>query len=239
MKKPKVRGYQDKVLKTLSGKVGEFYLAGGTALSLFYFQHRLSVDLDFFTTSFSSRRIKEIMADLGSTLNKKIELVSQNLEAKESRMFIYYIHFSKRDILKIDFIEDALNLIKPTKTVDNIRILSLEDIYLRKLFAVTGAISRIDETGRPKTHGGRVEAKDFYDLYFLSHTFMSMSRFIAKYGNAVMIEGLVRWFRTYDRMHMMDGVLSLEVNRAMDYKKMEGHFKNEIDKIIENQLGDI
>ncbi len=68
---------------------------------------------------------------------------------------------------------------------------------------------------------------------------MSMSRFIAKYGNAVMIEGLVRWLRTYDRMHMMDGVLSLEVNRDMDYKKMEDHFKNEIDKIIESQLGDI
>lgn len=239
MEKSKVRGYQEKVLKTLSGKIDEFYLAGGTALSLFYFQHRLSVDLDFFTTSFSSRRIKEIIADLGSTLNKKIELVSQNLEAKESRMLIYYIHFSKRDILKIDFVEDAFNLIKSTKTVENIRILSLEDIYLRKLFAVTGAISRIDETGRLKMHGGRIEAKDFYDLYFLSHTFMSMSRFIAKYGNAMMIEGLVRWFRTYDRMYMIDGVLSLEVNRDVDYKKMEDHFKNEIDKIIEKQLGDI
>ena len=43
---------QKTVLKALSGRMDNFYLAGGTALSLFYFQHRLSVDLDFFTQNF-------------------------------------------------------------------------------------------------------------------------------------------------------------------------------------------
>ena len=57
---------QKKVLKKLSGKIDDFYLAGGTALSLFYFQHRLSVDLDFFAPAkeFSFRRVEEIVAEL-------------------------------------------------------------------------------------------------------------------------------------------------------------------------------
>lgn len=239
MKKEKIRHYQDAILKTLSGKIDEFYLAGGTALPLFYFQHRLSVDLDFFTVDFLPRRVKEIVTYLGNRLDKTIELVAQNLNAKENRMFIYHIHFTAKDILKIDFVEDVLNLIKPTRIVEGIRVLSLEDIYLRKLYAITGAISEIDEIGRAKTHGGRTEAKDFYDLYFLSHTFMSISKFIAKYDSPVMIEGLIRWFRSYDRMSMMNGVLTLDVDRDIDYKNIEEHFRKEIDKIIESQLGEI
>ena len=41
----KIITYQKEVLRALSGRVNEFYLAGGTALSLFYFRHRLSVEL--------------------------------------------------------------------------------------------------------------------------------------------------------------------------------------------------
>ena len=118
-------------------------------------------------------------------------------------------------------------------------VLSLEDIYIRKLYAACGAISGIDAIGRRQILGGRAEAKDFYDLYFLSNTFMKLSKFIEQYGNLVIIEGLVRWFRSYDRMAMVDGVLTLDADRQVDYKKMETHFKKEIDKIIENQLGDI
>jgi len=234
-----VKIYQDRVLKKLAGRIDEFYLAGGTALSLFYFQHRLSVDLDFFTPSLMPMRVKEVVEYLENALSKRIELTGRDLKNKTAKILIYNIHFSRRDSLKIDFVEDALGLTKPTKTIEGIRILSLEDIYLRKLYAVCGAISSVDAVGRKETLGGRVEAKDFYDLYFLSCTFMSLFIFIEKYGNLVMIEGLIRWFRSYDRMAMMDGVLTLSANSGIDYKKIEAHFKKEIDKIIENQLGAI
>lgn len=220
-----IRKYQDKVLERLAGRIDEFYLAGGTALSLFYFQHRLSVDLDFFTRNFVSRRVEEAVGYLEKALSKKIELIGQNLAGKTAKILVYNIHFSPKDTLKLDFVEDIIELLKPTKTMEGIRILSLEDIFLRKLYAVCGSISGVE--------------KDFYDLYFLSHTFMSLSKFIEEYGNLVMIEGLIRWFRKYDRMTMMDGVLTLDVNDNVDYKKMEGHFKKEIDKVIESQLGEI
>jgi len=239
MREKAFRLYQEKVLKSLAGKIDEFYLAGGTALSLFYFQHRMSVDLDFFTPNFRPMRVKEVVGYLEKSLAKKIKLAGQDLEGKTAKILIYNVHFGPKDTLKIDFVEDALRLIKPTMTLEGIRILSLEDIYIRKLYAICGAVPAIDAIGRKEIIGGRLEAKDFYDLYFLSHTFLSLSKFIEKYGNPVMMEGIIRWFRTYDRMAMMDGVLTLDVNRKVDYKRMEAHFKKEIDKVIESQLGEI
>lgn len=234
-----IRLYQEKVLKSLADKVDEFYLAGGTALSLFYFQHRMSVDLDFFTPNFRPMRVKEVVEYLEKSLSKKIKLAGQDLEGKTAKILIYNVHFGPKDTLKIDFVEDVFRLIKPTRTIEGIRILSLEDIYLRKLYAICGTVPAIDAIGREEIIGGRLEAKDFYDLYFLSHIFMSLSKFIEKYGNPVMMEGIIRWFRTYGRMAMMDGVLTLDVNRKADYKKMEAYFKKEIDKVIESQLGEI
>ncbi|MBU1147787.1 MAG: nucleotidyl transferase AbiEii/AbiGii toxin family protein [Candidatus Omnitrophica bacterium] len=239
MRRSKIKEYQNTVLKKLSERIDEFYLAGGTALSLFYFQHRLSVDLDFFTPDFTQKRVREIVNYLKNALGKRIELIGQNLEENKIKILVYNIYFGSKDTLKVDFVEDTLKLIKPTKLIEGVRILDLEDIYIRKIYAISGVASSIDEAGRRKILGGRVEAKDFYDLYFLSHTFMNLSKFMDKYGTSVMVEGLIRWFRSYDRIGMMDGFLTLEKDKQIDYKDIEAHFKREIDKIIEGQLGDI
>ena len=53
-----------KILPKLADKIDDFYLAGGTALSMFYYQHRESFDLDFFTKSFSKERIFKIIDNL-------------------------------------------------------------------------------------------------------------------------------------------------------------------------------
>lgn len=237
--KNKIIKYQQKVLKALSGRIDDFYLAGGTALSLFYFQHRLSVDLDFFTKNFRYQKIEETVQYLRESLNKEIDLVGSNLDGKTAQMTVYNIRFTARDALKIDFVEDTVGLLKKTRMVDGIRILSLEDIYLRKLYALAGMVKAVDETGREKFIGGRADAKDFYDVYCLSHTFMPLSKFLPKYCDRAMIEALIRWYRTFDRMSMMDGVLGLLTKRPADYKAQEKHFKQEIDKLIGTVIGEI
>ncbi|MCK4851812.1 MAG: nucleotidyl transferase AbiEii/AbiGii toxin family protein [Candidatus Omnitrophica bacterium] len=236
MKKEKISRYQDTVLRVLANKIDDFYLAGGTALSLFYFQHRLSVDLDFFTPHFSYKRIEEIVRYLEGALVKEIKLIGQTLEKDKARVRIYNIYFTKRDTLKVDFIEDLFKLIKRPKIVDGVKILSLEDIYLRKLYAIAGMIPFQDITGKERFLGGRIEAKDFYDVYFLSSTFMSLSRFAEKYTDNTVKEGLINWFRTYDRMTMMDDLLSLNITEKIDYKSMDKHFNEEIDKIIQRYI---
>jgi predicted nucleotidyltransferase len=236
MKKDKIQQYQHKVLKSLAGKIDDFKLAGGTALSLFYFQHRKSFDLDFFTANFKPLRVQEIVGYLKKDLRKEIKLVAQSLGKDRLKLAIYNIIFTVGDILKIDFVEDVLELIKRPKMVEGINILSLEDIYLRKIYAIAGTIDTFDEVGHKKFIGGRSEAKDFYDLYFLSHTFMALADFTDRYCNATIKEGLIRWFRSFDRLHLIEGLLSLDTNKRLDYKELERHFKKEIDKIIVKQV---
>jgi predicted nucleotidyltransferase component of viral defense system len=235
----KIVVYQQEALKTLSGKADNFYLAGGTALSLFYFHHRLSVDLDFFTRDFMFDDVLRIVLYLKNTLKKKVSLVGKNLNEKTAKIAAYNIHFTAKDLLKIDFVEDVTKLLRSTKVVDGIRILSLEDIYLRKLYALAGMIRITDETGRGKFIGGRIEAKDFYDVYFLSNTFIPLSKFAVEYCDDIAFEAIVGWFRTYDRMTMMGGVLDLITDKAIDYKAMEKHFKQEIDKMIGYGIGEL
>ncbi|MCK4463509.1 MAG: nucleotidyl transferase AbiEii/AbiGii toxin family protein [Candidatus Omnitrophica bacterium] len=236
MKKEKVSKYQNMVLRVLADKVDDFYLAGGTALSLFYFQHRISVDLDFFTHNFSIKRIKEIISYLKNDLKREIKLVGQALKKDKAQMQVYSIYFAKKDILKIGFVEDFFKLIKQPKVVDGIKILSLEDIFIRKLYALVGTIPIYDMVGERKIAGGRVEAKDFYDIYYLSNTFMSLSKFADEYTDATTKEGLINWFRSYDRMKMMDGILTLDIGKKIDCKNMERHFSREIDKIVEGYI---
>ena len=240
MKENIILTHQQAVLRALAGKIDNFYLAGGTALSLFYFQHRLSVDLDFFTPKFTPLEISRIMGSLKKSLKVKVELIAESLKGESAKMMVYNVYFDKGEPLKVDFVEDTTRLIKKPKTVDGINILSLEDIYIRKIFTLIGHIKTTDKIGRVRLAGARSDAKDFYDLYVLSHTFRPLSRFTAKYGTPVISEGLVKWFHVYDRMDMIDGILSLDTyKRKIDYKKQEEHFKNEIEKIIDQNLGGI
>lgn len=235
----RIAGYQQKVLKALSDKVSNFYLAGGTALSLFYFQHRISVDLDFFTHDFDFSDIKRIAGYLESALKKKVDLIGQNLGDTHAKMMVYNIHFTAVDALKVDFVEDTAVLLKKTRVVDGIQVLSLEDIYLRKLYALAGMIRSVDEAGRDKFVGGRADAKDLYDVYFLSHTFIPLSRFTIKYCNRTIMEAIIKWYRTYDRMAMIDGILTLDTDGIIDYKVMERHFKKEVDGILDYEIDGI
>jgi predicted nucleotidyltransferase component of viral defense system len=230
--------YQKRVLRELSGKIDDFYLVGGTALALFYFQHRLSVDLDFFTPVkyFSHKRIEEIVALLKAAVNKPISLTAQNLNKKQTRMMIYNIHFTKQEALKMDFVEDVFPMLTAAKVVDGVRVLSLEDIYLRKLYAICGVLPVLDEIGHEHFVGGRAAAKDFYDLFYLSHTFMPLSKFVVKYGNRQAVQGVITWFHSYDRMAMMDGVLNLNTTHKPDCKVMEKHFTLEVDKIVGKEI---
>lgn len=153
------------------------------------------------------------------------------------KMAIYIIEFSKNEPLKIYFVEDHLKTIKQPKMINGISVLSLEDIYLRKVYTVAGSAQTVDEIGRQKNIGGRQEAKDFFDLYCLSTVFMPLYKFALEYCDPVLKEALVRWFRTYDRMQIKTGLLELRTNRDADYKLMESHFKKEIDKLLEKEVG--
>jgi hypothetical protein len=232
-----IRRYTERVLTLLGGHTGDFYLAGGTALSLCYFHHRQSLDLDFFSQRFSRKEAAGIMDYIAARLNKEVRLIAEERRRAMLKVLVYNIKITHREYLKIDFVEDSIRLIKPLKPFNGIRVLSLEDIYLRKIYAATGTRPAEDVIGARMTKGGRQEAKDLYDLYCLSHIFMPLSVFSRRYCSQLIRESLVRWFNTYDRLEMKSGLLELNLSKAVEYKDIDRHFKKEVDKMLDYEIG--
>ena len=232
----KIIEIRDRTLKKLANKLEDFYLAGGTALSLFYFKHRESYDLDFFTKNFSRVKIEEIMSGLSKDMELAIELLGEENKQGFARMMVYSLKIDGNSSLKIDFVEDVYKLLKPLKEFDRIPILAIEDIYLRKILTASGSIAAVDSIGRSAFVGGRQEAKDFFDLYFLSKTFMPLSSFVNEYCQQPQKESIIIWFRTYDRLKMKTGLLEIMTNKKVTFLEMEHHFKDEVEKIIAAEL---
>lgn len=223
--------YQDKVLTHLANQIDDFYLAGGTALAKFYFKHRESYDLDFFTKEYSTFRIEEIAGNLSKNI-KKMKLTGDQKTKKMARLRIYEMVLDKDNALKIDFVEDVFDLLKPLKKVNGINILSQEDIYLRKIYAVGGSTPGQDRAGKKQFMGGRQEARDLYDLYILSTAFQNLSLFMEQYCEDWVKEAVIIWFRSFNRIEMKMGLIDIRTENKIEFKDIDRHFKNEIDRLI-------
>jgi predicted nucleotidyltransferase component of viral defense system len=122
-----------------------FYLTGGTALSEFYLQHRLSEDLDFFSESnINEAKIDKFISYASDKLGAKI--------VKETHMaiLIYKLSFDKGEILKIDFANRPFKELETGTKFKNLKIASLWDIVVDKFYTILH----------------RTTARDFIDLYF-------------------------------------------------------------------------
>lgn len=142
--------FQKEILDILSQDkfiTDNFYLSGGTALSEFYFHHRLSEYLDFFTANEIDYQL--LTASLKPLFNKlKIDVIDyqQGIAAK-----IFFVKKRKSEKLKTDFNFWAFERTGKGKKYNNLEIDSLFDI----------AVNKID------TILSREKARDFIDLYFI------------------------------------------------------------------------
>lgn len=124
----------------------EFYLTGGTALSAFYLEHRLSEDLDFFTNDDAAfRHADSLVSDVCTALR---------ISASSITSTSYFKHFNvgeEDDFLTIHFSKDVSYHVKFPTHLGIVIVDSLEDIAANKICAVLG----------------RTEMKDLIDLFFL------------------------------------------------------------------------
>ena len=136
---------QDKILKVINKEFGNaLYLTGGTALSRFYFEHRLSEDLDLFTADEKVSLVVPVLVKLIENLGYKVEVESSHLTS--GRLFV---KLNSESYLKIDLVrEPSLGEIVEVK---GIYIDSLLNIGVNKITAFED----------------RAELKDVIDLYFL------------------------------------------------------------------------
>jgi predicted nucleotidyltransferase component of viral defense system len=136
---------QDEILNAIGEVFGDaFYLTGGTALSRFYFQHRLSEDLDLFTETENMKtavpRVVKAMESLGHEVTVEVSSVTFG------RLFVSLKSGRK---LKVDLVAD-FPLEKP-KAVGNFYVDTLTNMAVNKLTAFED----------------RAELKDLIDLYFI------------------------------------------------------------------------
>ncbi len=133
----------------------DFFLVGGTALAL-QIGHRVSVDLDFFSTNdFDQIKLKEVLIN-------EFDAQIIGLENNSITGVINGVMF--------DFITHQYKILKPIIFEEGIRISSIEDIAAMKMNAVRNRGSK----------------KDFFDIYFLLQKFKlsSLLEFVnSKYPN--------------------------------------------------------
>ena len=68
----KIRDMQKQILGVFPREAKHFALAGGTALELYYLQHRFSSDLDFFSPRYDVAEIKNLISAFEKKVNKTI-----------------------------------------------------------------------------------------------------------------------------------------------------------------------
>jgi predicted nucleotidyltransferase component of viral defense system len=117
--------------------INDFALGGGTNLAL-RMNHRLSVDLDFFTNSkFNNEKIFQVITNQFP----KAELL---FEQNQTMMFSI-------NEIKVDFILYPFKWLQQFEWLENSRLLSVTDIIPMKLQALSNRFSK----------------KDFWDIAFL------------------------------------------------------------------------
>jgi len=128
-----------------------FFLVGGTALAL-QLGHRLSIDLDFFTTE--SFDIQPLIDHLAAHYSFSLSATSKNT-------ILGFV-----DQVKVDFITHPYALVEPLVLVEHLRLASLLDIGAMKLNAIANSGERY---------------KDFIDVYYLLERF-SLDQLLEAYA---------------------------------------------------------
>ena len=190
-----------------------FRLTGGTALSAFYLEHRLSEDLDFFSSE------KVTLYSLERAL-KAMECVSEISYTKQFDRNLFQIQLPDASFLKVEFTFYPLKNIENTLTIERIRVDSFLDIVVNKLCAIAD----------------RLDAKDYVDLYCaLKKGKLSLSRLIDLAEKKCEIRG-IRHILKRRLLEIPKGVDQLPLKISIKAEEVEGLFKRLIRKIVEREI---
>lgn len=142
---------QKEILKILPGLPDSenFYLTGGTALTVFYLNHRKSNDLDFFTNE------QERVLPFSHHLERELENKGMRVERQRKiSFFVELVVKTEADITMVHLACDSPFRFEPVKEFEDfpgLKVDNLIDIATNKLLALFG----------------RAAFRDFIDIYFL------------------------------------------------------------------------
>jgi Nucleotidyl transferase AbiEii toxin, Type IV TA system len=208
-------------------------LAGGTALSRYYLQHRVSYDLDFFVGGdLSPEKLSVALGRIGINLS--------DIQIESGSVFAHQLHgYANIDesTVKISFVEDVYEGMWPKKKFGNVITEEIGGLYHRKLRTISGS-------GYGKnTKGARQTARDLFDAYVLSSQVQPIHNFLieanqhgANYPQDAFCANILSmpWFDLMDEFEglellspypglaLIGDIKPLLVNEAMTIQKLNG-----------------
>lgn len=147
---PILLSHQIKILKLFftDPLTSSFFLTGGTALSAFYFAHRVSRDFDFFSIEeFRSKLIDELIAGIAKKTGAAVSIKVTTNTYKE----IYLENKKERWLQRIDIVREQPKQFGKIVRIDGVRVDSLENIGSNKILTLYS----------------RLEPKDYIDFYMI------------------------------------------------------------------------
>ena len=231
-----IRQAQKRFLKVFAENAFHFALAGGTALELYYLNHRFSVDLDFFSPRYEIKEIDKIISSGQEVFGSKIILENEFTVSGRAKVRFYTVNIKDTTRpLKIDFVEDVF-LEKPDiKKFKEVPVYSVENIYYQKIIAISGTIPEVDVVGRQITVGRR-KARDIFDIYKLSKEIKPLSEFLKDIPQNLQ-RGAIHWYRTFSRREFQLDLLDLDIyEKKIDSKEIIIYLENQIKKFIDDEI---
>lgn len=231
-----VRKFQLKTLEVFKKNTKSFALSGGTALELFYLKHRFSADLDFFSSQYNLKEIEKLISIFKKSLKCNISLEQEFIFPRRAKVRFYIANFKGLNRpLKIDFIEDVIFTKPKINRIKGLPVYSVENIYLQKIYAVSGSISGVDEVGRALFEG-RAQARDVFDLYMLSKKIKPLF-LVLKEVSPLFQRGIVHWYRSFSRKELKLSLLDLDIyDKKFNANEMIIYIEEQIKKFIKEEF---
>lgn len=198
----------------------QYYLTGGTALA-FYYNHRFSEDLDFFSQQYKKEDHCKIMEIIKKETGHKYYFDSEVDKDGIMPMAVYFLNLNDSSQLKIDFMKDYQENVSPINEGKH----SVEDIYCRKINIAVGTLEKFSVDGNIFS-GGRQQAKDVFDIYYLSKNYKLLSDFFFEYFSYDKVKRIIGWYRSFNRNDLIMELL--EVIPEIDTKMVINHLDEQI-----------
>ena len=202
-------------------------LCGGTALSRFHLQHRISYDLDFFVpTGFDAQALLDRLTAKVSIAN--LEITHDPVKADQLH-FTVEVHgmpvkMSAVEDMYADFFPSIPSGLQQSQVGQRmIMTEGIDGLYHRKLRTVVGWAAATAE----HPSGGRQTARDMFDLFVLSQAHMPLLLFIEQLPFAFAMQafqdGLANmpWFDLI--VELEETIASPRWQMGMDIENLRNH----------------
>ena len=175
-----------------------FYLTGGTALSEFYFKHRLSEDIDLFSEKeeVNPRVVESFLQSIAPKLGIR-KFIKQNFLG----LYTYKFQYKDAGALKVDFSYYPFPKIKKGVYFGKLEVSSIYDIAVNKIHTITM----------------RSRARDYIDLYFI---FRKSGQSPEKYLHQIRLDSQAKFDWPLEEKNLAAALLKVKDLRKDDFPKM-------------------